>query len=170
MGSGGSLKKWSFSPGRVSPRSQGQYHPPGEHREWGRILSCQNFRKVPENRGMGVKWSVLQEAVLKHIIFPSKVSRRPPVKKYFKYLPLTYHSPVETGIWKSQNWTYGPDFSQRESQQSFLYNMCLRESLSMISFPKFFPLSSAQTIWHQLPWGSICLLKLTCAIIHILIT
>lgn len=76
----------------------------------------------------------------KHIIFPSKMSRRPPVEKYFKYLLPTYPSPVETGIWKSQNWIYGPDFSQTKGKSTkFLYNMCLRESLSIITFPMFFP-------------------------------
>ena len=54
----------------------------------------------------------------KHIIFPSKVSRRPPVEKYFKYLPPTYHSSMETSIWKSQNWTYGPDFSQTKGKST----------------------------------------------------
>ena len=54
-----------FPQAEYPPEPRANTIPPGGHREWGKILSCQNFRKVPRNRGMGIQWSVLQEAVLK---------------------------------------------------------------------------------------------------------
>lgn len=148
MGSGGSLKKMKFFPRQSMLQIPDPIPSPWGAQGMGEDSELSKLQKGATKWAWQFNGLYCKRQSSKHIIFPSKMSRRPPVEKYFKYLLPTYHSPVGTGIWKSQNWIYGPDFSQRESQQRFLYNMCLRESLSIITFPMFFPPSSAQTILH----------------------
>ena len=93
------------------------------------------------------------------------MSRGLPIEKYLSIFHLHTIHQWKTGLWKSQECVYGPDLSRTgESRQSSLFNMCLRASLSMISFSMPFPPQDAQTTLAWLCTSclgglSICLLK-----------